>query len=91
MYIKKKDRELFIKFDKSFTIPKFWKKFIEEQDIKNRLIIKHSKRKYFCTNCSCIFEDNIKVNDYCKCPNCGNIYKVKTNKLKYYELCCASV
>ena len=85
MYIKKADRELFKNLDKSFTIPKYWKKFVEEQDIKNRLIIKQAKGKCLCTNCNSIFEDNVKVNDYCKCPNCNNIYQVKTNKLKHYE------
>ena len=79
MYIKKKDRELFKKLDETFTTPKFWKKFVEEQDVKNRLIIKQSTGKYLCTNCNCIFEDNIK------CPNCKNIYQVKTNRLKHYE------
>lgn len=85
MYIKKKDRELFKKLDDTFTTPKFWKKFVKEQDRKNRLIIKQSKGKYLCTNCNIIFEDNIRINEYCKCPNCENIYQVKTNKLKHYE------
>lgn len=85
MYIKKKDRELFKRLDATFETPLYWNKFIAEQDVKNRFIIRQSKGKYLCTNCNNVFEDNIKVNEYCKCPNCENIYKVKTNRLKSYK------
>lgn len=84
MYIKKKDRELFKNIDDALVMPYDWKKFIAEKLIKNNLIIK-MKTRYKCTNCNIVFEDQAKVNEYCKCPNCNNLYLVKSNRLKSYE------
>ena len=84
MYIKKKDQELFKQLDKNLEMPIYWNKFIKEISQKNRLIIKESKGLYFCTNCHKKFSENFKVNDYCKCPKCGNVYLVKTQKLRRY-------
>lgn len=84
MYIKVKDRELFKELDRNLTMPARWNDFIEERIAKNNLIIK-SKNKYTCSYCKYSFEDKIKINEYCKCPNCNNLYKVKSDKLKHYE------
>ena len=84
MYIKVKDRELFKKLDENLSIPPRWEEFIEERVAKNNLIIK-SKNKYRCLYCDNVFDDNVKINEYCKCPNCNNLYKVKSDRLSYYE------
>lgn len=84
MYIKVKDRELFRKLDENLIMPSRWEEFIEERLVKNNLIIK-SKNKYRCLYCDNIFDDNVKINEYCKCPNCNNLYKVKSDRLSYYE------
>ena len=84
MYIKVKDRELFRKLDENLSIPPRWEEFLKERVVKNNLIIK-SKNKYRCLYCDNVFDDNIKINEYCKCPNCNNLYKVKSDRLSYYE------
>lgn len=84
MYIKKKDRELFKELDNNLFMPDRWKTFIQEVSVKNRLIIKEGK-KYSCTNCHTIFDSKENINEYCKCPNCKNIYLVKSTKLKCYD------
>lgn len=84
MYIKKKDRELFANIDNNLSLPADWNSFIKEKLINNRLIIK-TKKNYKCGNCNYIFDSEIKVNEYCKCPNCKNSYLVKSNRLTYHE------
>lgn len=84
MYIKIKDRELFSELDRNLTMPVRWNDFIKERTAKNNLIIK-SKNKYKCSYCKYSFEDKVKVNEYCKCPNCNNLYIVKSDRLKRYE------
>lgn len=85
MYIKKKDRELFGLIDDRLKIPPKWQKFVNHQRVKHNLIIK-KKDDYFCTYCRNTFhtKKKIKINDECKCPNCKNIYLVKSSKLKDY-------
>lgn len=83
MYIKKKERELFQLIDNKLTIPSKWSNFINEQRKHHNLIIK-TKKEYFCTNCKSKFEADKKINEECKCPNCKNVYLVKSDKLKKY-------
>lgn len=83
MYIKKKDRELFQFIDNELKIPSRWLKFVNKQRVYHNLIIK-KKDKYACTNCKHIFHSDKKVNEECKCPNCKNIYLVKSDRLKNY-------
>lgn len=83
MYIKKKDREIINFIDRSLILPKDWERFLSRQKTKHNLIIK-SKDTYFCTNCKSYFKANSKINEYCKCTSCKNIYLVKSNKLKSY-------
>ena len=84
MYIKVKDRELFKELENNLTIPNKWNKFIEDIKNKAKLIIK-SKTDYECTFCHHKFNSDVKVNNYCKCPNCNNTYLVKSNRLTAYE------
>ena len=91
MYIKVKDRELFKELDDNLTLPDKWKDFINERKIRAKLILKLPKNKntnyyYYCTNCETTFEhSNIKVDNYCKCPNCKNDYLIKSNRISKYE------
>lgn len=84
MYIKKKDRELFKELDNNLMMPNKWDKFIAKRVKLNNLIIKN-KNEYKCTYCNHGFNSKIKVNDYCKCPNCNNSFMVKSDRLKSYE------
>lgn len=84
MYIKKKERELFQLIDNKVTIPSKWFKFINEQRKHHNLIIK-TKKEYLCTNCKSKFKADKKINEECKCPNCKNVYLVKSDKLKKYK------
>ena len=80
MYIKVKDRELFKELENNLTIPNKWNKFIEDIKNKAKLIIKN-KTDYECTLCHHKFNSDVKVNRYCKCPNCNK----NDNKI-YYPL-----
>lgn len=84
MYIKKKDEELFKELEKNLTMPSNWNNFINEKLVKNKLIIK-SKDEYCCGNCNAVFKSNVKVNEFFQCPNCKNVYLVKTNRLTNYN------
>lgn len=84
MYIKVKDRELFKALDKNLSMPNKWNTFIEHVEKTTRLIIKF-KNNYECTLCHHKFNSDVKVNRYCKCPNCNNTYLVKSNRLTAYE------
>ncbi|MBQ8892524.1 MAG: PcfJ domain-containing protein [Bacilli bacterium] len=86
MYIKKKDRQLFKELDDNLILPRKWEEFISKRVNKNGLILKLKKKFYLCVHCKIEFEEeDIKVNDYCKCPNCENHYLVKSNRLQFYE------
>lgn len=84
MYIKKKDKELFQELEENLSMPCDWNQFILEKSIKNKLIIKE-KKNFQCTNCGAIFQSKLKSNDLCKCPNCQNVYVIKTSRLKNYS------
>lgn len=79
-YFDESNKEL----DDSLKIPSGFSKYIQRQELKNRLIIK-TKSEYRCTNCDYSFKSNCKINEMCKCPNCKNKYMIKSNKLKHHE------
>ena len=84
MYVNKKDRELFSDLDEYLVMPKGFNKYINQKEIRHRLIIK-SKNEYKCCNCGHIFCSKKKINELCECPNCKNNYLVKSKNLQYYE------
>lgn len=86
MYIKQKDRELYNNLDIYLKEPKGFKEFADKIASKNNLIIKESKNSYYCTKCKIIFEEkDIKVNKYCKCPNCNKKFLVKSKRLHNFN------
>lgn len=85
MYIKKEIQNMINKLDKQLVEPKKWSKFISDEKEKNNIIVKN-KNIYRCINCNYEFNSKEKINKKCKCPNCKNIYVVKSSTLKYYEI-----
>lgn len=87
MYIKVKDRALFKELDDNLVIPSRWSEFISKRKEQHNLIIKQKDKWYKCTNCHIIFEsdEKVKVNDYLNCPNCNNLFLIKTKRLKSYD------
>ena len=81
-YIKVKYRRLLQYMDYYCDLPDRWKEFIDEQKIKQNLVIK-GNGKCTCTNCNYSFETTKKVNEVVKCPYCKNIYLIKRSNLRF--------
>lgn len=81
MYIKKSIKEEISALDeylKKTPMPKYWRKYINEQ--KEYLILK-DKKDYQCLYCNHIFKSARKVDEYEKCPKCKKKSLIKSNRL----------
>lgn len=84
-YVKVAYRDIFRQLDYHSNLPTGWDEFVNKQAKYQNLIIKSSKNKCHCTNCSYDFISNKKVNEEVKCPNCHNKYLIKRSNLRYYD------
>lgn len=86
-YIRIKHRAMLNAIDSlyNYNIPDNWDDFVNKIADKNfNLIIKKSKGQCVCTNCKHEFVTQKKIEEYDKCPNCKNTYKIKRSNLKRY-------
>lgn len=86
-YIRIKHRAMLNAIDSlyNYNIPDNWDDFVNKIADENfNLIIKKSKGQCVCTNCKHEFVTQKKIEEYDKCPNCKNTYKIKRSNLKSY-------
>lgn len=83
MYIRKDIKDFIERMPKEMKLPRHWKKFINYNNEKYNLIIKHGN-EYECTNCRKYFNIEANPGDRAFCPFCNNLYLVRNSNLKHF-------